>query len=102
MSRADGGGVVQAARGPVRGRNDVARYLVGLVRRFGPASRPVLAEVNGVPAIALVEGASLRGVLVLHTDGGVLTALDLVVNPEKLAFAERQLSRIGGLPGLSG
>ena len=102
VSRADGGGIVHAARRPVRGRNDVARYLVGLVHRFGMASRPVLAEVNGVPAIALVEGAGLRGVLVLHTAGGLLTALDLVVNPEKLAFAERQLSRIGGLPGLSG
>jgi hypothetical protein len=39
---------------------------------------------------------------VLHADGGRLTALDLVVNPEKLAYAQGQLSRIGGLPGLSG
>jgi hypothetical protein len=39
---------------------------------------------------------------VLHTDGSCLTALDWVVNPEKLAFAERQLSRIGGLSGLDG
>ena len=100
VSRANGGGVVHAARRPVRGRDNVARYLVGLVHRFQMGSRPVLVEVNGVPAIALVEGASLRGVLVLHTDGEVLTALDLVVNPEKLAFAERQLSRMGRLPGL--
>lgn len=102
VSRADGGGVVHAARRPVRGRNDVARYLVGLVHRFQMESRPVLVEVNGVPAIALVEGARLRGVLVLHTDAGLLTGLDLVVNPEKLAFAERQLSRMEELPGLSG
>jgi len=102
VSRADGGGVIHAARRPVRGRNDVARYLVGLVHRFQMESRPVLVEVNGVPAIALVEGARLRGVLVLHTDAGLLTGLDLVVNPEKLAFAERQLSRMEELPGLSG
>jgi hypothetical protein len=102
VSRADGGGVVHAARRPVRGRDNVARYLVGLVHRFQHASRPVLVEVNGVPAIALVEDGRLRGVLVLHTDGVRLTALDLVVNPEKLAFAARQLSRIGGLSGLGG
>ena len=44
----------------------------------------------------------LRAVLVLHTDGERLTGLDLVVNPEKLTFAQGQLSRIGGLSGLSG
>jgi hypothetical protein len=32
-------------------------------------------------------------VLVVHTDGERLTALDLVVNPEKLAFAERSCHR---------
>jgi RNA polymerase sigma-70 factor (TIGR02957 family) len=102
VSRADGGGIINAARRPVQGRENVARYVAGLVRRFQGASLPVFVEVNGAPAVALTDGGSLRGVLVLHTDGEYLTALDLVVNPEKLAFAERQLSRIGGLPGLSG
>jgi RNA polymerase sigma-70 factor (TIGR02957 family) len=102
VSRADGGGIVNAARRPVQGRVNVARYLVGLVRRFQGASRPRFVEINGVPAVALTEGSTLRGVLVLHTDGERLTALDLVVNPEKLAYAERQLSRIGGPPGLNG
>jgi len=102
VSRADGGGIVNAARRPVQGRDHVARYLIGLVQRFQGESRPVLVEVNGAPAIALTEGPSLRGVLVLSTDGAQLTALDLVVNPEKLAFAERQLSRIGGLSGRTG
>jgi hypothetical protein len=102
VSRADGGGIVNAARRPVQGRGNVARYLVGLVRRFQGASRPRFVEVNGAPAVALTEGSTLRGVLVLHTDGERLTALDLVVNPEKLAYAERQLSQIAGPPGLSG
>ena len=80
----------------------MARYVAGLVRRFGDDGAPAFLEVNGSPAIALVEEGSLRGVLVLHTDGICLTALDWVVSPEKLAFAERQLSRIGGLHGLHG
>jgi RNA polymerase sigma-70 factor (TIGR02957 family) len=102
VSRADGGGIVNAARRPVQGRENVARYVAGLVRRFQDGSVPMFVEVNGAPAVALSDGGTLRGVLVLHTDGEHLTALDWVVNPEKLAFAERQLSRIGDLPGLSG
>jgi hypothetical protein len=102
VSRADGGGIVNAARRPVLGRENVARYVAGLVRRFGDDGVPAFPEVNGSPAIALVEEGTLLGVLVLHTDGICLTALDWVVNPEKLAFAERQLSRIGGLRGLHG
>jgi RNA polymerase sigma factor (sigma-70 family) len=102
VSRADGGGVVNAARRPVLGRSNVARYVAGLVRRFGDDSPPLFIEANGTPAIALAEDGRLRGVLVLHTDGDYLTGLDWVVNPEKLTFAERQLSRIGGLSGLTG
>ena len=96
VSRADGGGIVNAARRPVQGRANVARYVAGLVRRFQDGSVPMFVEVNGAPAVALADGGTLRGVLVLHTDGEHLTALDWVVNPEKLAFAERQLSRIEG------
>ena len=102
VSRADGGGIVSAARRPIRGRANVARYVAGLVRRFGDDGVPLFPEVNGSPAIALVAEGTLRGVLVLHTDGRCLTALDWVVNPEKLAFAERQLSQTGGLLGLHG
>jgi RNA polymerase sigma-70 factor (TIGR02957 family) len=102
VSRADGGGIVNAARRPVQGRTNVARYVAGLVRRFGAGALPAFIQVNGAPAVALADGGSLRGVLLLHTDGKRLTALDWVVSPEKLAFLERQLSQIGGLPGLSG
>jgi RNA polymerase sigma-70 factor (ECF subfamily) len=101
VSRADGGGIVSAARRPVQGRENVARYVAGLVRRFGKGARPAFIEVNGAPAVALTDGGSLRGILLLHTDGERLTGLDWVVSPGKLAFAERQLSRIGGLAGLS-
>jgi RNA polymerase sigma-70 factor (TIGR02957 family) len=102
VSRADGGGVIHAARRPVQGRENVARYVAGVVHRFGQGAVPAFAEVNGVPAVVLTQDGRLTGVLLLSTDGTVLTAVDLVVNPEELAFAERQLSRIGGLPGLSG
>jgi RNA polymerase sigma-70 factor (TIGR02957 family) len=102
VARADGGGIVNAARRPVQGQENVARYVSGLLTRFTEGLLPVFVEVNGAPAVAFTDGENLRGVLVLHADGERLTALDLVVNPEKLAYAQGQLSRIGGLPGLSG
>jgi RNA polymerase sigma-70 factor (TIGR02957 family) len=102
VARADGGGIVNAARRPVQGRENVARYVAGLVARFSEGLLPAFVEVNGAPAVAFTGGGDLRGVLVPRTDGERLTALDLVVNPEKLAYAEGQLSRIGGLSGLRG
>jgi RNA polymerase sigma-70 factor (TIGR02957 family) len=101
VARADGGGIVNAARRPVQGRENVARYVAGLVARFSGGLLPVFIEVNGAPAVAFTDGENLRGVLVPEADGERLTALDLVVNPEKLGYAEGQLSRIGGLSGLS-
>jgi RNA polymerase sigma-70 factor (ECF subfamily) len=102
VSRADGGGIVNAARRPVQGRENVARYVAGVVARFSEGLLPAFVEVNGVPAVTFTDGSSLRGVLLLTTDGERLTALDLVLNPEKLAYADRQLSRTEGLPGLTG
>jgi RNA polymerase sigma-70 factor (TIGR02957 family) len=102
VARADGGGIINAARRPVRGQQNVARYVAGLVARFSEGLLPAFVEVNGAPAIAFTEGSTLSGILLLDTDGTRLAALDLVVNPEKLAYADRQLSQIGGLSGLSG
>ena len=102
VARADGGGVVGAGRRPVQGREKVARYVTGVVDRFATGLRPVLVEVNGVPAAAFTDGTRLRAVLVLQTRDDRVSTLDLVLNPDKLAHAERQLSRIGALPGRDG
>src|SRR3712207_9494881 len=90
-------------RSPVRGPNDVARFVFGLVHKFQQGLLPALMEVNGAPPVALTDDAGgLRAVLTLQTDGERLTALDLVLNPEKLGFAQGQLSQMGGLSGLTG
>lgn len=102
VARADGGGVVSAGRRPVEGREKVSRYVTGVVDRFAAGLQRALVEVNGVPAVAFTDGTSLRAVLVVQTRDGRVSALDLVLNPDKLAHAERQLSRIGALPGRDG
>ncbi len=59
VSRADGGGIVNAARRPVQGRENVARYVAGLVRRFQDGAVPMFVEVNGAPAVALIDGGDV-------------------------------------------
>ena len=58
VSRADGGGIINAARRPVQGRQNVARYVAGLVRRFQDGAVPMFVEVNGAPAVALSDGGT--------------------------------------------
>jgi RNA polymerase sigma-70 factor (ECF subfamily) len=88
----DGGGRVKAVRKPVLGRDKVSRVLVTIMRpdrRAGVAAiRPVL--VNGRPGRVAVDadGAALA-VLELEVGDGVVRAVHVVVNPEKLAHLGR-------------
>jgi RNA polymerase sigma-70 factor (TIGR02957 family) len=100
VSRADGGGVVHAARRPVSGRSEVARYVIGVLRRYSDGVVAQLGRVNGEEAVVATVDGGLRAIWFVHTDGAQVTGLDMVLNPGKLAFADRQLSQIGGLSGL--
>ena len=100
VSAADGGGVVKAARRVVEGRTNVARYLAGLLTKFWEDLDSAVMEVNGEPAVVSYRNGSLRSVWFVETDGAVVSGLRLVVNPEKLAYLDRQLSRTAGSSGL--
>jgi RNA polymerase sigma-70 factor, ECF subfamily len=84
----DGGGHVRAVRKPVRGRDKVSRVMITITqpdRRAGIAAiRPV--HVNGRPGRLAVDadGAPV-GVLELDVADGLVRAIRMVVNPEKLA-----------------
>ncbi|MFF4295852.1 RNA polymerase sigma factor SigJ [Streptomyces vinaceus] len=92
---ADGGGIVSAARRPVLGRDKVARFLVGALRKYGTGLPVSLAEVNGEPAL-LFGGAA---VLQVEFEDGLVRGVRSMANPEKLEFLRRQLSHSGGLSG---
>ncbi|WP_098241250.1 RNA polymerase sigma-70 factor [Streptomyces formicae] len=91
----DGGGKVTAARRPVLGREKVVRFLVGGMRTFGAAMDFSYAEVNGAPAVlARVEG-TLVGTASFELSGdGAVIGVRAVVNPDKLAYAERQVAPV--------
>jgi Sigma-70, region 4 len=83
----DSGGQVRAARQVVRGRDNVARLLAGIVKRglLPPVhTRPAL--VNGEPGIVALVSDQPFGVAVLELtpDGDQVSAIYGVVNPDKL------------------
>jgi RNA polymerase sigma-70 factor (ECF subfamily) len=92
----DGAGLAPAARRPVVGAEQVARFMVGLFRQV-PRQQAVYAEpvlVNGDLGLMVdpVARDGQRGFLVLMAftvDNGRITAFFNQLNPEKLAGAPR-------------
>jgi RNA polymerase sigma-70 factor (ECF subfamily) len=80
----DGGGKVRAARKPINGRNDVARLILGLMKKWGGQLTATPAEVNGQAGFLLEDSTQRIGVLVLDIAGRLIQGVRIVVNPEKL------------------
>ncbi|MFI7319228.1 RNA polymerase sigma-70 factor [Streptomyces venezuelae] len=87
----DGGGKVAAATTPILGRENVLRFLAGIMAKFGSAE-VTYAEVNGAPAMVMRTAGHLTAVASFEGSDGMVTGVRSVVNPDKLAFVERQLA----------
>ncbi len=84
----DGGGKVPALARSLRGRSRVARVLANGIRQVselpGVSWRPV--EINGGPGALFLDGQQhLIGVMALDINGGQITSINSIVNPDKLA-----------------
>ena len=83
---ADGGGIASAAARPVVGRDKVARFMLGLLRRgegLGVVMRVV--EVNGQPgAMFLDADGQVISVFSLDIADDEVQTIRAVVNPDKL------------------
>ncbi|CAM5493298.1 RNA polymerase sigma factor SigJ [Streptomyces abikoensis] len=88
--RSDGGGIVSAARRPVCGSENVARFAQGIGRRFDPLSmRVVVRDVNGAPGIVSVDLAHGRVMVFAFTvHEGRIAEVYAVANPEKLRHVD--------------
>jgi RNA polymerase sigma-70 factor (TIGR02957 family) len=82
----DGGGVVPAALEPVAGADAVARIL----ERVAAAASLRPAQVNGCPALIIGLDGGIDTVLAARIDGGRITGLYAVRNPEKLSHMDRE------------
>jgi len=86
----DGGGVVPTAPTPVVGAESVANLLAaGHVPRSAWLSLQ-LAQVNGHPALVTRRGDQLDAVIAVRIDGGLITGLYVVRNPDKLSHMQQQ------------
>lgn len=91
VSWGDGGGKVPAARRLISGADKVARLWLGLARKVPPTLALSIAEVNGTPAALLWLDDALYSVLTFDVLDGRIKTIRNVVNPDKLAYIERQL-----------
>jgi RNA polymerase sigma-70 factor, ECF subfamily len=81
--RGDGGGKVPTFPGVQRGARNVASKLVVAFQHPPQAVR--MALVNGAPGLVLRDVAGFLTVISFTMDGGRITSIDVVRNPDKLA-----------------
>lgn len=81
--RADGGGIVSAARRAVRGADAVARMLLGLVAKWPEAEIEPAVTPDGLAITARQDG-EITTVINLGVDGARVTDVWIMRNPEKL------------------
>lgn len=90
VSLSDGGGEVQAALQPIRGRDKLLRLIAALNLKLKGKPRPVWRVLNGLPAIVFEGVASTATRATRYTvqieldDAGRICRLDSVLAPSKL------------------
>ncbi|MFI5837118.1 RNA polymerase sigma-70 factor [Micromonospora sp. NPDC051300] len=96
----DGGGIKQAIPRPVAGADKVARLLAGGWGRVAGSASMEPAQVNGYPALVVRLDGELDTVVAVRLDGGRISGLYAVRNPEKLSRMDREttLSRRATMP----
>jgi len=82
--RSDGGGVVSAARKPVTGTTNVARFVLGLIAKNPGMVVEERASADGVGYVTVQDGA-VTGVVTLRVRDGLISDVWIVVNPRKLS-----------------
>jgi RNA polymerase sigma-70 factor, ECF subfamily len=81
----DGGGKARAALNPIYGADNVARFLTTIRSDIPPDFTVRLTRVNGRAGLVGYFGdGSVQSVTSIEVDEGSITAIRLVVNPEKL------------------
>ena len=83
----DSGGLAAAARRTVLGPDRVARFLLGVVRKFGRGFTHRPATLNGAPALLTFHEGTLITAWMLEIADGRVRAVYSMRNPEKLRRA---------------
>jgi RNA polymerase sigma-70 factor (ECF subfamily) len=89
---ADGGGKVQSVPRPIHGQQAVARFWRSVARRSPRPLTYTLDEINGAPAILAWDEGNLAVVISLTPSDTSIQEIYALLNPDKLAYLQRQLS----------
>ena len=93
-SWSDGGGKVSAALRPIVGREAVARFWLGLVRKASERQiryAITVEEVNGSSAVLIWYDGTLSLLVTFDIRDKCIYAFHAVLNPEKLVYIQRQI-----------
>ncbi len=90
VAMGDGGGIRQAMPRPIVGADRVVRLLAVGLNLVGADLSLEPVEVNGFPALILRLKGEIDSVMAVRVEGGLVTALYTVRNPEKLSRVERE------------
>ncbi|WP_182884854.1 RNA polymerase sigma-70 factor [Microbispora sp. H10885] len=90
VALSDGGGVKPAVPRPVVGAGKVARLLAAGLHRFGAEVSVEPVQVNGCPGLLMRIDGEIDGVVAMRVEGGLVTELYFVRNPDKLSRVERE------------
>ena len=89
---ADGGGKVQTVPKPIYGQQAVARFWLSVARKSPRPLTYTPEEINGEPAMLFWDEDRLVGVLTLALSDAGVQEVYAMLNPEKLAYLQQQLS----------
>ena len=68
----------------VRSANHVARFVIGVWRRYLDLATHHFVSINGEPGIVMCVGGEPKSVMSIETDGVRILAVYAVLNPDKL------------------
>ena len=88
--RADGGGVVTAARNPIEGAERIARWATGVAQKGGGGVSFQIEAVNGLPGAVMRVRGVVYGVMAIDVRDGKIQNVYLQINPAKLPGPVRQ------------
>lgn len=80
----DGGGELSAARRPVVGAADVARFLYGIANNISPGAILRIVTINGAPGLGLFEHGKLTTAVILTVTDARITHIHFIRAPAKL------------------
>lgn len=87
----DGGGKAAAALNPIFSADRIARFFVGIARKFKLSfdMRPV--NVNGQPGFALLHDNKMHSIICFDIEDGTIETIYVMRNPDKLTRAAKAL-----------